>query len=258
MTFITEGYVVTFLTELAFCIILWITISRAKQGLKLPYIRKVGGLDAIDEAIGRATEMGRPVHFGPGLSDVNEAQTLAAMGILDYVATKTARQDVPLIVTNNKIMVQSVSEEIVKNAYTMERKQDSYNPDNVRYLSDQQFGYATGVTGILRREKAATNILIGAFWAESLIFTQTGYEIGAIQIAGTANTHQIPFFVASCDYCLMGDEIYAASAYLTQESVLLGSLVASDWVKIGLIFVLIIGAGFIFTGNDGLAKLLKR
>ncbi len=258
MTFITEGYVVTFLTELAFCIVLWITISRAKQGLKLPYIRKVGGLDAIDEAIGRATEMGRPVHFGPGLSDVNEAQTLAAMGILDYVATKTARQDVPLIVTNNKIMVQSVSEEIVKNAYTMERKQDSYNPDNVRYLSDQQFGYATGVTGILRREKAATNILIGAFWAESLIFTQTGYEIGAIQIAGTANTHQIPFFVASCDYCLMGDEIYAASAYLTQESVLLGSLVASDWVKLGLIFVLIIGAGFIFTGNDGLAKLLKR
>lgn len=257
MNIIAEGYVTTFITELAFCIALWITISRARQGLKIPFIRKVGGLDAIDEAIGRATEMGRPVHFGPGLRDVDEAQTLAAMGILAYVASRTARQDVPLIVTNNKVMVQSLTEEIVRNAYVLEQKADAYNPDNVRYLTDQQFGYATGVTGILRREQVACNILVGAFWAESLIFAQTGYEIGAIQIAGTANTHQIPFFVAACDYCLIGDEIYAASAYLTQESVLLGSLVAADWVKMALILVLIAGGGLIFARNDALVRLLK-
>ncbi len=258
MGIIAKGNTVTFITELLFCIALWIVIGRARQGLKLPYIRRVSGLDALDEAIGRATEMGRPVHFSPGISDVNEAQTLASMAILDYVAEKTAQHDVPLLVSTNKVIVHSLSEEIVKNAYLKQQKLDSFNPDNVRYLSDNQFGYATGVTGILRRERAATNILIGAFWAESLIFAQTGYEIGAIQIAGTANTHQIPFFVAACDYCLIGDEIYAASAYLSRESVLLGSLIASDYVKMLIIAVLIVGSLFMYGGSNALSNLLKR
>ena len=107
---------------------------------------------------------------------------------LDYVARKSARNDVPLIMSNNKVLVHALSEEIIKNAYMTEGKPDAFNPDNVRFLTDNQFGYATGVTGIMRREKVATNIAIGAFWAESLIFAQTGYEIGAVQIAGTANT----------------------------------------------------------------------
>lgn len=258
MGIIAKGNVTTFITEFLFCVALWIVITRARKGLKLPYIRRVSGLDALDEAIGRATEMGRPVHFSPGISDVDDAQTLASMAILSYVAGKTAQHDIPLIVTNRKVIVQSLSEEIVKSAYLKERKADAFNPDNIRYISDNQFGYATGVTGILRREKVATNILIGAFWAESLIFAQTGYEVGAIQIAGTANTHQIPFFVAACDYCLIGDEVYAASAYLSKESVLLGSLITSDFVKMGVIALLIVGSIFMYSRSNALFDLLKR
>ncbi|MCS7065862.1 MAG: hypothetical protein NZL85_06240, partial [Fimbriimonadales bacterium] len=44
-----------------------INIFRAKAGAQL-YIRRIPGLDAIDEAIGRSTEMGRPVTMIPGLT----------------------------------------------------------------------------------------------------------------------------------------------------------------------------------------------
>jgi len=257
LNLIVKGQVTAFVTQIIFAVILVTYISRARKGQRIPYIRRVSGLDALDEAIGRATEMGRPVHYSPGISDVNEAQTLASMAILEYVARMTAKNDGRLIVSNRMVLVQTLTEGIVRDAYLREGRADAYNPDNVRFLTDNQFGYATGVTGILRRERVATAIAIGAFWAESLIFAQTGYEIGAVQIAGTANTHQIPFFVAACDYCLIGDEMYAASAYISKEPVLMGSLVAADYAKMAVIGVLVIGLLFMLAGSSALVTLIK-
>jgi hypothetical protein len=91
------------------------------------------------------------------------------------------------------------------------------------------------------RERPATNFLIGSFFAESLIFAETGQSIGAIQIAGTADVTQLPFFVTACDYTLMGEELYAASAYLSREPVLLGSIKAQDMVKAILLVVMGVG-----------------
>jgi hypothetical protein len=80
---------------------------------------------------------------------------------------------------------------------------------------------------------------MGAFYAESLILAETGNRIGAIQLAGTANLTQLPFFVAACDYTLIGEEFFAASAYLSGEPDQLGSLKGQDVGKI------IVGAGIV-------------
>lgn len=68
--------------------------------------------------------------------------------------------------------------------------------------------------------------------------------MGAIQIAGTPATTQIPFFIAACDYVIIGDEYYAASAYLSREPTQLGSIVGQDIAK-GLILALIIAGSLI-------------
>ena len=70
--------------------------------------------------------------------------------------------------------------------------------------------------------------LRGLFYAESLILAETGNSVGAIQIAGTSEAAQLPFFVAACDYTLIGEELFAASAYLTGEPQQLGSLKGQD------------------------------
>jgi hypothetical protein len=69
---------------------------------------------------------------------------------------------------------------------------------------------------------------MGSFFAESLILAEAGNRIGAIQIAGTARSEQLPFFVAACDYTLIGEEFFAASAYLSGEPDQLGSLKGQD------------------------------
>jgi len=66
-------------------------------------------------------------------------------------------------------------------------------------------------------------------------------QVGAIQVAGTPSTTQIPFFIAACDYVIIGDEFYAATAYLTRQPTLLGSIIGQDRVKIGLLATILLG-----------------
>ena len=87
---IVSGYSFAFWVELVYLAAVIVMITRARGGIKIPEIYKVAGLEAMDEAIGRCTEMGKPVHFSPGIGDLQNAQTLAAMSILGYVAKQCA------------------------------------------------------------------------------------------------------------------------------------------------------------------------
>jgi hypothetical protein len=230
-----------FLTIVVLFAAILLYISLAKRQ-KL-YIRKIPALTAMDEAIGRATEMGKPVLYVPGILDIDDPQTIASMSILAKIAEKAASYGTTLYVPTARAMAMSMAQQVVKEAATKVGRPDWFVSDNIRYLTDDQFGYVSGVDGIMLRERPATNFYLGVFYAESLILAETGHSTGAIQIAGTAMPDQLPFFVAACDYTLLGEELYAASAYLSQEPVQLGSLKGQDLGK--LIFVLVIVTGVI-------------
>jgi len=215
-------------------------ISSAKSGKKL-YIRKIAGLEAVDEAVGRATEMGKKIFFIPGTQDMDNVQTIAGLTILGRVAKLTAEYEARIDVPVSRSLVMVTGREVVKEAYLNAGRPDAYNDDMVYYLTDDQFGYAAGIDGLIVRQKPATIFYQGAFYAESLILAETGNSIGAIQIAGTAMPAQLPFFVAACDYTLIGEELFAASAYLSHEPKLLGSLKGQDMGKMAIIAALIVG-----------------
>jgi hypothetical protein len=231
--------------NMALCIAILFTaiiiyINRARRGQKL-FVRKIPALVAIDEAIGRATEMGRPVLYVPGIMDIDEPETIASMSILARVAERAAEYGTTLYVPNCHAMTMSMAYQIVKESAARVGRPDWFVGDNVRYITDDQFGYVSAVSGIMVREKTATNFYLGKFYAESLILAETGHSTNAIQIAGTALPDQLPFFVASCDFTLLGEELYAASAYLSQEPAQLGSLKGQDFGKFVFIILIIIG-----------------
>ncbi|MFH0778327.1 MAG: fibronectin type III domain-containing protein [Candidatus Eisenbacteria bacterium] len=224
-----------------FFVLVLVFIQRAGRGVAL-HVRKIPGLEAIEEAVGRATEMGKSVLYVPGIDDVNNIQTIYSMVILGNVARIVAKYGTPLIVPVCRAFVVPLAEETVKQGYLDAGHPEAYNPNNIRYLSDEQFAFTAGVDGIMLREKPAANLFLGSFFAESLILAETGFSTGAIQIAGTANIHQLPFFVVACDYTLIGEEFFAASAYLSRDPRLLGTLVGSDWMKVLLVGLLLTGA----------------
>ncbi len=237
--FRSERLTILFLT-LILTLIVFISINLAHGG-KDYFIRRIGGLSAIDEAVGRATEMGKPVLYITGLGDVSTLPTIASLSILSYVAKKTAEYETALLVPCCRSLVMNTAREIVKESYLEAARPDAYNPDNIKYLTDDQFGFVSGVDGIMLREKPAANFYLGHFMAESLIYAETGNSIGAIQIAGTSEFSQIPFFVAACDYCLIGEELFAASAYLSRKPKDVGTLRGQDICKLAIMVVIIIG-----------------
>ncbi|MDI6807949.1 MAG: fibronectin type III domain-containing protein [Candidatus Eisenbacteria bacterium] len=226
-----------------FFLLVILFMERAKRGLSL-FVRKIAGFQAIEEAIGRATEMGRPVLYVPGIDDANNIQTIYSMVILNNVAKMVAKYETPLIVPVCRAFVLPLAEETVRQGYLDAGRPDAYNADNIRYLSDEQFAFTAAVDGIMLRERPAANLFFGSFFAESLILAETGASTGAIQVAGTANIHQLPFFVVACDYTLIGEEFFAATAYLSKEPKLIGTLKGSDWMKLFIIILLVIGSAF--------------
>lgn len=215
-------------------------VIAARMGVKLK-IRKIAGLDAIEDAVGRATEMGQACLFVPGVQDINDIQTIAGLTILGRVAEKAAEYDCELDVPTSRSLVMTAARETVAAAFYAAGRPDAFNEDRIYYVTDEQFGYVAHLTGIMVREKPAACFYLGAFFAESLILSETGNAVGAIQIAGTAQPAQLPFFVAACDYTLIGEEFFAASAYLSGDPDQLGSLKGQDVGKVIVTVLVLIG-----------------
>ncbi|MCH8274737.1 MAG: hypothetical protein IH851_08100 [Armatimonadetes bacterium] len=215
-------------------------IVRAGRG-KGVTIRRIPGLDQIDEAVGRATEVGRPILMVPGLG-VLDGITVQAITIFSSIVRTAVRFGTPIRLLNYDGAVYAVAQEIVRDVYLSEGVPEQFDPDSVRFVSDRQFAFAAGVAGVIQREKVAATFFMGAFYAESIIMAENANMVGAIQVAATTQFIQTPFFIATCDYVLLGDEFYAASAYLGRQPVLLGSLVGADWAKMVFVMFVLIAA----------------
>ena len=131
------------------------------------------------------------------------------------MAKITATYETPLSVPVRYPMIMAAGQEVVEQSYIEVGRHDSYDRDMVKYVAGEQFA-----------------------------FTATVNAAGAIQIAGTAQPEQLPFFIAACDYTLMGEELYAASSYLSREPLLLGGLKGQDFIKMILVFSIIVGVIF--------------
>ena len=226
-----KGNELTFISLLISCSTIEFFIRKAKNGEEI-YMRPIAAMTAMEEAVGRATEMGSSVLYVPGISGLDEIDTISGVIILGHVAGMTAEYESNLHVPCCVPIVMEAAKESCKEAYLKKGRPDLYNENMVHYVTDDQFAYAAGVNGIMLREKPAAVFYQGKFYAESLLLAETGSSVGAIQIAGTGSSSQIPFFVTACDYVLIGEEFYAASAYLSGSPEMIGSIKGQDYVKV--------------------------
>ena len=220
----------------------------ARSGVPM-WIRKISALDAIDEAVGRATEMGKSCLFVTGVQDLNEIETIAGITVLSRVAEKAAEYDATVVVPTSRSLVMTAARETSQAAYLAAGRPDAYQEDRIYYVTDDQFGFVAHLSGYMIREKPAACFYMGQFYAESLLLGETGNTIGAIQIAGTAQPAQLPFFVAACDYTLIGEEFFAASAYLSRDPDQLGSLKGQEVGKLLVMSIIVVGVGLVTIVN---------
>ncbi len=239
----TPGMVVFLLITILAVLLL---IRRARLG-KAIYVRRIPGIDAIEEAVGRAAELGRPVSFTTGLTGVGPT-LYACLGVLHYVARRAAIYGIRLVVPQSAPDAMAMTEDVVRDGYREEGRTSSFDPQSVLFLSEEQFAFASGYIGLIQREKVGAAFLMGSFAGESLILAEAGQQAGAMQVAASVSPEQVAFFVAACDYTLIGEELFAASSYLSKEPIQMGSILAQDFAKVITLCFIIFGV-FVETLN---------
>jgi hypothetical protein len=241
----------------SFFLLIFLYLSSKK--IYIPQIREHPGVGAIIEALGRATEMGRPVSFSPGTSDLYSTKyagdTAAALTILGYTAREAVKKGSKFIVGIAPPTVLPVAEEIVRTAYLMEGKPEEYiEEETVQFFSPNQWGFATSYIGMMHRE----HCLVGGHAAEAMVIAESGATVGAMQVAGSTNVYQLPFFLVACDYTLIGEDEFAAAAYLSPDPVQKGTIFGQDIAKLICALLIVLGALLSTAGIDVISKLLSK
>ncbi|MGI6163516.1 MAG: DUF6754 domain-containing protein [Bacillota bacterium] len=254
-----EGAISGLITTLILTGLTFYWITAARSGRPIPPIRKLPGLDALQEAVGRATEMGRAVMLANRRDGLGDVETFALWGYLSHVATLAAQYDTRFINLTGSHLVLAVNEEIIRQSYLEAGRPDAFNRDDCRYFPSSQWPWSSHCAGIIKRERPSAILWVGSWSGEASILPEAGAQIEAIQIAACTTTGQLPFFIASCDYVLMSGEVYAASAYLSKEPVMTGTIVAEDWAKLILIVIAVVGTiiEVALPGSKWMTSLLK-
>jgi len=239
-------FLIIFLTLIFF-------IQRARGGFPFSKawdykIRRLSALAALDEVVGRATELGRPVHFTLGAGRFTP-DTFAGFAMLGYLARKCAEYDCPLVITNMQVTVHMATMEIVRAAYQEAGYPDRLRPDTVRFISKDEFPFVAGALSVIRERKAAASVLLGTCGSASLILVEGAHSAGAFQIAGTDDSDQLPFYFVACEQVLLGEEIYGAGAALGNDPIVRGSFRGQDMLRI-FVIITIIGLALLVTLNE--------
>jgi hypothetical protein len=242
----TNVFVASFFFFILFFYV-YITVRKKRDTI---FIRRIPGLDAIDDAVGRATEMGKPIIYDSGLGGFSSPQTIASMLILRSVAKKVAEFKAEIIYPAYDPIVLQVAEEMIASGFLDAGYPEDHKKDNCFFMVSDQFAYAAGLAGLISRKKPATALHFGHYAAESLLISEAGFAAGAIQVAATADATQLPFFITSCDYTLIGEELYAAAAYLSRDTQVLSNLKLSDYGKVIFGFLFLLGTILLTINSD--------
>ncbi len=258
---IVEGRI----TDLIFIVSITIFVVYALNLSKrwTPKFRTIPGLNAIEEAVGRAVELGRPVHFttGQGGYSISQPDTgtqiMAGLSVFNYVAQLCAKMGVKLIVSVGQTETIPILEQYIRDAYNAENLPVPDMTDTLRFHGTTQYSFITQVQSIFRREHAAANIVVGPLSGESGQLLFSGVEAGAIQVTGTGRTAHIPWLAIISTYSIMGEEIYAAGALLSDDKETLNTIWVQDIGKLLSIIVLLLGVIFTTLGSDLITLLLE-
>ena len=235
----------------------YFTYYLAKKG-RIWTIRTLEGLEAIREGVARCAEMGRPVLVTPGISSITSiqnAQTMAGLTVLGEVAQRAASIGVTCTTNASSEQIVLASEAIIRNSLARAGKPELYAPGKyVRWFGADQFSYAVGCAGQILEEKPGLIVFMGYFLADTMVTGETGTRIGAVKVGGTLGS--IAFLAMVCDYLLIGEEMFAASAIITEDKFSIATIASQDWTKLLILGIGILGVLLWIIGDKTIYNIL--
>ncbi len=223
----------------------WLHHAQALAG-RLQSRRPLPGPDVIRSALGRSAETGRAVHLSPGSgtlgSRATTAATIAGLLAAERVATEAARNGALLQVSSGDAVAHMALRGIVRQVYQRAGQTQDFDSGSVQLLAHQDpTAYATGVMTVYARQPLEASQLIGDFGQEFLLLGEEGAQRNLPQVGGAVSNAALPVMLLSTNQTLIGEEVFAADAYLSDDVAAQARLRTHDVLRALLIAVLIIG-----------------
>jgi len=226
---------------LVFLPIFFFSYWAVKRGAPI-HLRAIPAYDALKKLLAQSAEAGQPVHLSlgtGGIGDAATADTMAGLTVLEYFADRAVISANPPIVTMANPTALPVAQDILRRAYARHGSTEEYDPARARLIAPnpnlnsqgEAFAYGAGAMRIIAQHGLIANVMIGRFGDEFLLLSETGAQRGVQQIGGTSSERVLPFVRATVDHPLIGEEIYAGGAYLSNKPGHVSSLLAQDLMR---------------------------
>ena len=163
-------------------------VSAAKRG-RVPKIRGLAALDALEDCVGRAAETGKPIHFATGWRGLDSAEApvvVAGLAILGHVSELCGKYKVPIHYTAVYGYMIPIARDLIKKGYTIGGNPGLYSDDMVVYTGEQQQSYAAAMQGYIIREKPTVNMMFGGMMYEAFNCLGAAAVVGSVQAVGSS------------------------------------------------------------------------
>jgi len=207
-------------------------------------LRTIPAYDRLKQIITDAAESGDVIHLSAGSGTVGgagSADTLAGIQAVRSLLGRAATEGVATLTTTASPIVLPLLQTAAEQAYRRAGAEDEYDPARVRFAGDDRNAYAASLSDALRNEDVSSSLLLGSLAEETLFIGERGRRAGVTQIIGAASTRALPYAVVTADETIIGEEIYAAGAYLGGQPAQKASLLAQDWLRLVTVAAIVVG-----------------
>jgi len=211
-----------------------------------PALRPLPGFKSLPGQLSQVIEEGQslPLSLGSGgVGGSDTATTLAGLAVLEGLSEESAATDVPPTVTVADPTILVMAQDVLRRAYAQQGNAAGLDFRSVRYVAASPLPYAAGVMDLLSNEETSTSVMAGVFGPESAFIAEEGSRQGLIQVAGVADLTSQAVLYPSVNHLAIGEEMYAAGAYLSAKPASVGSLLAQDIIRLILIIGIGVGGG---------------
>lgn len=253
---VKSGTIWDFILLLLMIAAVYFYMDKALKGKELPRIRTIPAVDAIYEGVGRSIEMERPVHFSMGASGGAlhtslVSMTLAALMILRHTVKLCARLGSRLIIhIPGQTEAIPLVEGIARDAYIEEGKPEMFMREDLRYHGYSSTSFTQAVAGSYARDGVGLNVMVGIWYTDCVMPLESSKIYGGLNVGGTARWIMAYAFAMMTDYLLLGEELYAAGAAVSDNPVMVSGIASEEIGKYFSLVILVVGLILMALGVD--------
>jgi hypothetical protein len=244
LTWAGLGFVLLFL--ILMLVFTAVTLRRPEKVL-----REIPAFGNLRRAVGLSVEAGKRIHLSLGWGGLNglpAASALLGLSILQRIARAASISDRPPVATSGEGTLTILSQDSLRGIYRNMGALSQFDPYSAQLTGVSPFSYAAGAMPVVFDQQVAANVLAGHFGSEVALITDAGERSGSPTLAGSDNIPAQAVLFAAAQDPLIGEELYAAGAYLQAGPVHVASLRAQDFLRWVIIALILAGAVLKFLG----------